>query len=448
MVEKGTPILYEHGLLYLCLECRLGKTLTALSIAEKIGARKVFFVTKKKVITSVLADYRKVKEDNPYLFDITVVNPEAIVAAFRKAEKMAFLVTGQNYPKLSKKGVRFKQLFNEECARQRELLAPYLAPKDIDLVVIDEAHSYGANPKPALAQQCLRILFHDKRIIYLSGTPSPESYSQLYHQFQMSDRTPFKDYPTFYKWAHKFVDIEEVNINGLRHQDYSNARIEDIKPFVEPLMISMTQEEAGFTTEIDEHIVRVEMSRETAELIRKVKRHKVAEVDGRAIVADTPAKMLQKVHQLGSGTIKFEDDTHLVTDRTKAKAVKGMFEGKHIAVTYVYQAELDLLKEAFDGRWTTSPEEFQADRRLVFLGQVKSIREGIRLDTADAFVFYNIEWSYTSYAQARQRIVSKEREGSAPIYFIFSDCGIEGKVYEALGEKESFSTSWYLKNKD
>ena len=57
IVKKGTKVLQDKGFVYLAMEVRTGKTLTALSIADRVGAQKVLFITKKKAIPSIEDDF-------------------------------------------------------------------------------------------------------------------------------------------------------------------------------------------------------------------------------------------------------------------------------------------------------------------------------------------------------------------------------------------------------
>lgn len=82
----------------------------------------------------------------------------------------------------------------------------------------------------------------------------------------------------------------------------------------------------------------------------------------------------------------------------------------------------------------------------LFLGQFVSAREGIRLDSADAIIFFNIDFSFLSYEQSRNRIVSFEREKEAVLYWLFSDCGIERKIYKAVCKKEDYTLNWFKKD--
>ena len=45
IITQGTEILKTHGFLYLAMEVRTGKTLTSLGISDKIGCKKLLFIT-------------------------------------------------------------------------------------------------------------------------------------------------------------------------------------------------------------------------------------------------------------------------------------------------------------------------------------------------------------------------------------------------------------------
>ena len=117
--------------------------------------------------------------------------------------------------------------------------------------------------------------------------------------------------------------------------------------------------------------------------------------------------------------------------------------GSKIAIYYKFKAEFEALKITFP-EFTESPEEFQRSSDKTFLGQFVSAREGIRLDTADAIVFYNIDFSYLSYAQAQNRIVSKERTKEAVLWWVFTIGGIEKKIYDVVCKKKDY-TIYYFK---
>ena len=93
-----------------------------------------------------------------------------------------------------------------------------------ELVINDESHKFGAFPKPSKGQKTFKDMFGHLPVICLSGTPCPESYSQLFHQFSLTDFAPFSDYTNFYRWADDFVIKKTKKLPHGIITDYSNAK--------------------------------------------------------------------------------------------------------------------------------------------------------------------------------------------------------------------------------
>jgi superfamily II DNA or RNA helicase len=57
IIDRGLHTLQSHGFLYLSMEVRTGKTLTALGICDRMpDVNRVLFLTKKKAISSITDD--------------------------------------------------------------------------------------------------------------------------------------------------------------------------------------------------------------------------------------------------------------------------------------------------------------------------------------------------------------------------------------------------------
>lgn len=248
IVSKGVNILEANKLLYLAMQTRTGKTLTALNIAHEYNASKVLFVTKLKAIDSILNDY----ETMQFCFDIHVINYESV----HKVEN------------------------------------------DFDFIILDEAHSLGQYPIPSNRVKSLKKYCINKPIIFLSATPAPESWSQLFHQFIMSSYSPFKDYINFYKWSKDYVNIKKRYVYNREHNDYSEANQKLIWSKISHLFITKTQESAGFKVEVKENILTVEMPNPLKNIIKKIIDENVYVDEKYSILADTAVKVMQKVHQL------------------------------------------------------------------------------------------------------------------------------------------------------
>ena len=394
--SDAVEILRRKKIVCLFMQVRTGKTITALETCKKFEAKRVLFITKIKAFSSIESDYINFG----YTYELTIINRESLHK---------------------------------------------IDTNDFDVVVIDEVHGYTSYPKPSKYHKDIKQRFGNIPMIMLSGTPTPESYSQYYHLFTLSNNSPFKEYSNFYKWANEYVNIQLKYLGYAQVKDYSNARKKDFWHLIRHSILTYTQEQAGFTTSINEMVLECEMKPITHAIIKKL--HKdlvVISKDGKEIIADTGVKLQQKTHQLYSGTIKFEDGTYRVIDTSKAEFIKEKFKGYKIGIFYKFVAELEMLKSVFGNDLTTDLNEFNSTDKNIAL-QIVSGREGISLSKANYLVFFNIDFSAVSYFQARDRLTTMSRKENT-IFWVFSKGGIEEKIYKAVQNKKDYTNDTFKRD--
>lgn len=440
----AAAILANHGVVYLSMEMRTGKTRTAFLTAEKMRSSLVLFVTKKKAIDDI-------KEQLKYLYQ----------------------------------GAGDAELFNTDVTNYDQVhkLEPIY-----DMVIIDEAHSFGAFPKPSERTKHLRVICEKARyVILLSGTPSPESLCQLYHQFWVTCKGPWTNYDNFYHWAKDYVIVEKMLVNSVPINDYSMSKdltakelmrtvrsknaTEDAKKFamseirrveeliedrkskilaaVQPLMISYTQEQAGFTNQVIDQVEYVQMPDVVKKVIRLIARNRAFSTkSGATVTAETAAKQMTKIQQACGGTIKDDaGDVHIFS-KHKAEYVFNTHAGRRLVVFYKFIAERLLLEEVFGDLVCDTPESFRSDPRkdAVLLLQFQSGREGVDCSSADQIIFYSIDFSAVSYIQARARLQNKTREGDITAIWVFTLGGIEDQIYQRVSDKMDYTTVHYRRD--
>jgi hypothetical protein len=393
IANKAVEVLKVNKIVYIAAQVRCGKTLMALETAKLFGANKVLFLTKKKAISSIIGDYNDFNYTQH--FALEVMNDESM----------------------------------------HKLIDKY------DLVVHDESHRFGSFPKPGVGAKTYKKMFANLPMIFLSGTMSPESYSQIYHQFWVSNHSPFRKYTNFYKWANEFVKIKKKYLGSHEVNDYSDADREKVMSVIKDYVLTFTQEEAGFESKIEEEILYVDMLPITYSMCNRLKKDLVLEGKEEVILADTPVKLQQKLHQMYSGTVKFESGNSMIIDSTKAKFIWSKFSGSKIGIFYKFKEELNVLKEVFKDNLTTDVEEFDNSRKCIAL-QIVSGREGISLRNAEYLVFYNIDFSATSYWQARDRMTTMDRKFNK-VYWIFARGGLEQHIYKQVLNKKNFTLSHF-----
>tara|TARA_R100000951_G_scaffold67648_1_gene57112 strand:+ start:6149 stop:7387 length:1239 start_codon:yes stop_codon:yes gene_type:complete len=398
IISQGTEILKDKGFLYLAMEVRTGKTLTSLGIADQMEVEHVLFLTKKKAISSIVGDYDLMCPASFILFTI-------------------------NYESMHK------------------------LPQNIkwDIVIIDEAHSLGAIPKPNKRAKDVKALIkkNKSKVILMSGTPTPESYSQMYHQVYGIPNNPFREYVSFYKFAKDYVDVRQRKINSMMINDYSRG-LETIIDKMNLYTIRFTQKEAGFENDIIEEVLEVDMSELTYKLTSKLKKDLVVEGNEDVILADTPVKLMMKLHQMYSGTVKFESGNSMILDLNKAQFIYDNFCVSKVGIFYKFKEELNALKTVYGDQLCTELEEFNSTDKTIAL-QIVSGREGISLRNAEFLVYYNIDFSATSYWQSRDRMTTKDSKLSK-VYWVFAKDGIEKEIYKSVVQKKDYTLKHFKKD--
>lgn len=317
-------------------------------------------------------------------------------------------------------------------------------------------HNCGAYPKPPKRLLDIRSL-HYSMVLLMSGTPSPESFSQLYHQYAIGGG-PWSAHRNFYAWARAgYVDVLEKRVGtGQTVNDYTRANEVRIMADIAPYVVRITQREAGITTEIQEQVHVVQMSDRTRRLMRRIAKDGVIGRLGlRQVLADTGASRMSKLRQMAGGTVKWErqrvdgdggptalEGGSTCFDRSKVDYIQRTFTGK-TAILYTFIAEGDMLREAYGTRATDSPEAFNADPSKVFIGQVQSSREGVNLSSADDIVFYGIDYAALSYLQARDRASYIGRTRANRVHWVFAEGSLEPMVFRVVRGKESYTIKHY-----
>ena len=225
--------------------------------------------------------------------------------------------------------------------------------------------------------------------------------------------------------------------------DYSNAK-ETVLHEMQPYMISYTQKEAGFETTIQEKVLHVDAPDFIYKMCSDLKRDLVVEGADEVILADTSVKLMQKLHQMYSGTVKFESGNSMVLSTFKAEYIKRTFKGKKIAIFYKFKEEYNALKEVYGEKLCNTLEDFNNTDKNIAL-QIVSGREGISLKNADYLIYYNIDFSATSYWQSRDRMTTKHRLKNN-VYWVFTRNGIEPDIYKAVTKKKDYTLRHFKKD--
>lgn len=406
IVDEGFEKLKKHNFLYIAAEMRTGKTLMSLSILNlDPSVNNVLFVTVKKAIPSINKDYSLL---NPN-FKISVINYESV------------------------------QRYKDEV---------------FDAVVFDEAQSLGAFPKPSnKTVECFKILkkCRDHYVIFLSGTPSIESSSQLFHQLFMVSSHPFREFKNFYAW-HKEWGIHNMirGAGGMPRVDYSLTK-DFIKEYLEPASVTITKKDANFNHyEPMIECVSVPLSTSTMEIYNSIKQKGLYIKESDEVIADSAVKVVGKLSQVTGGSVITEAGNLLFTSLAKVKAVQTIREQyESIVIFYKYQGDRELLKSHL-GKYTEDPEEWRQNLSTPLLLQVKSGSRGVDLSQADIQVYYSLDFSGEAFVQGIDRQAHMNRTKPYVIKILIAVDEnhkplIDSYIFNAVSSKKDFNVALYKK---
>lgn len=379
--DDALEILREHAIVYLAMEERTGKTLTALLVAEKAAVNSVLVVTKKKA----LEGWRDTLTAFPHTKDYTITNYHQV-------------------KKLSRK---------------------------YDLIILDESHNYISSfPKKSAIWKDLSKLTVGCPLIYISATPYAQGMQLLYHQFALSSWSPWRAYKTSYKWFKEFGISNTIWVGGRQVEQYNKVKTAQVTRDVEHLFITKTRAELDFKQEPKDKLHYVKLSQDTKDLYNVLQKDRITVVNGEQLVADTSMKLRTSLHMIEGGALKIEDN-YLVLDNTeKIDYIKDHWgDSEDVVIMYQYIAEGEKLRKAFKNATVL---------------QGTSFAEGVDLSDKTHLVIYSQDFSTARHTQRRARQANKKREDDITVHYLLVKGGISSQVYKTVSiNKQNFVDSVY-----
>lgn len=406
-VEQAKEILQQHGIVYLAMGMRTGKTITSLSIANEMQCRNVLVLCSNKNVERAFAE---------------------------TIDKCGFQM-------------------NLDISTHHPITINKFSNQMYDCIIVDEAHNFKAYPQTNSRQKALRniVLSNRKKgnnpyIILLSGTPTPESYSDLFHQLWSVGKETHKN---FYLFAKEFVNVKEKRVNATQIiKDYSDCKQEYLQS-LEHLFVVVSQENAGIKTQ--KNFIQYKTNNNITELISELISTKTLAINDTIIYADNNSREMQIIRQLCGGFVYKDDKTYIEVSTAKIKAIKELMNKyKKILIYYYYQAEREILLKHLQDK-VTEDLDIAKNSDKHFIAQMTSMREGITFPECEAIIYYNIDFSAITFLQSQERASLHHKDKVDIIHLISSSFpskkalgkSFEQLVLEVLKHKKRFTDSHY-----
>ena len=310
-----------------------------------------------------------------------------------------------------------------------------------DTVVIDELSSFK-NHQSKRFKSLLKARPYVKRIIGLTGTPSPNGLHELWAEFRILDcGKRLGRYITHYRTAYFVPDKR----NAERIFTYKPApgAEEMIYKRIEDMTISMKSCDHLDLPECIYNEVPVTLSEKEWSVYSEFRDEMVAKIKGKEVDAANAAVLSGKLLQMANGAIYDEDKNVLPIHDRKLDALEDLIEGangKPVLVAYWFQHDADRIKKRFDVREIKSSKDiadWNVGKIPVALIHPASAGHGLNIQYGGStMIWFSLTWSLELYQQCCARLHRQGQKETVVIHHIIAKGTIDEDVMQALKRKE------------
>ena len=312
-----------------------------------------------------------------------------------------------------------------------------------DMVVCDEFSSFKSHQAKRF-KALKSVKPHIKRLIGLTGTPSPNGLLDLWAQVYLLDSGERlgKSYFSF-----------RANYFNSDYMGYSYTPIENTEKLVtdkiSDICISMKASDYLDLPPVTDNIVPVVLSTKAEKQYKTLERDMVLAIpDAEDIDATSAAALSNKLLQLANGAIYDEDHKYHEVHDCKIDAFMELIEqlnGKSALVFYNYQHDLDRLKKVLAKtklrvKKLEGPQDqtdWNKGKIDILLTHPASSAYGLNLQQGgNHVIWFGLNWNYELYTQANKRLHRQGQTEKVIIHHLVTQGTRDEDVMEALRRKE------------
>ena len=425
----------------LFLDMGLGKTVTVLTAVKELKynrfeVNKVLVVAPKKVAEGTWGR-EKDKWDHTKMLRISLV-------LGTEAKRIKALNTQADIYVTNRENVVW-------------LVDYYRNSWPFDMVVLDESSSFK-NHKAKRFKALASISGRIKRLVELTGTPSPNVLADLWAQVFLLDggERLGRSYSQF---RERYFD-PGARGNGVVYNYKPKAGSQEgILGMISDICTSMKAEDYLQLPDMSCNEVAVELDSKAKKRYQELEREMVLSLPEETgeISVTSAAALSNKLLQLANGAVYDGDRGIHCIHNCKVEAfmeVVGSLQGKPVLVFYNYQHDLIRLKEALGKtklvvKELKSPEDedaWNAGVINVLLAHPASCAYGLNLQQGgNHVIWFGLTWNYELYSQANKRLHRQGQAEKVIIHHLVCKGTRDDDVMEALRHKENVQ-DWVMES--
>lgn len=311
-----------------------------------------------------------------------------------------------------------------------------------DMIVIDELSSFK-NSQAKRFRALRKVAPHSKRIVGLTGTPSPNGLMDLWAEMYILDMgerlgKSLTAYRTQY--------FRPGASNGYVVYSWTPQRgaQEAIQEKLSDLCISMSAKDYLTLPERIDNEVPVKLSEVETKLYRKMEAEQLLEIEGKDVAAFNAAAVMNKLLQIANGAVYSEDGNVVRIHQAKLEKLEEIVEASDdpVLVFYSFKHDLSAIREKFpEAEELKGPEDitkWNKGKIPILLAHPASVGYGLNLQAGGhTIVWYGLTWSLELYQQANARLYRQGQDKPVIIHHLIAEGTVDEQVMRALKHKDT-----------
>lgn len=318
------------------------------------------------------------------------------------------------------------------------LVGHYRKHWPFDMVVIDELSSFKSG-KSVRFKELRKVRKYIKRIVGLTGTPSPNGLLDLWAQVYLLDEGKALG-RTVTGYRDRYFDPDKRNATTIFSYKLKDGAEEEIYQKLDGLCISMkTSDYLKLPERLDiQH--EVELPESVMEQYKQLERDMLLPFAEGDIDAGTAGILTNKLLQLCGGSVYDENGKAKDFHSEKLDKLEQLIEeanGQSVLVFYAYKHERDRIlakfPEAVDVKEDNAVERWNAGEIPILLAHPASAGHGLNLQFGGHIaIWYNLNWSLELYQQANKRLHRMGQTETVLIHHIIVAGGVDSRILNTV----------------
>lgn len=330
----------------------------------------------------------------------------------------------------------------------------------VDMVVLDES-SKIRNPKARITKTLLHNRDNFKYRIVMSGSPAPNSPEEYWSQIKFcSSLLP----DSFYRFRNLYMKLDR---NG---QEASYVHPSKLGEMFRKGFKYVLKDEQKFMTEIAPACFWAKKSEcldlpPTTDVVREVtlgpaqmktykdmKRHLVAEIGDKLVMANMALTKIMKLRQLSSGfAIDTMGEATELADNAKLNELLAVLDeigDKQVIIWAQFHKEVEMISRHLKSHSTLysltkdrdqSITDFKSGKVQYLIAHPKSGAHGLTLTNCDTMVYFSLDYSFEGELQSRGRVDRPGQTRNVTYVYLIAKGTIDEDIRRALDKKENLS---------